>query len=321
MYTSPQGFGPVARWVYRRDPVLFTTEITTLRTSRWPAGHLLVSAALEGATVGAALQMRGGVLLVNGLPPDTAKDVAAALAPVAADLPAIRGTSSSAVAFRDAWSEVAGVTAAQEFRETLYRLADLEPPAEVVGVPRLAGDQDADLIAEWLDAFFVEAFGTESNLDASRNVLRDIADADGHVLLWTVDGEPVAMARAHGCLLGMSRIGPVYTPPSNRGHGYAAAVTAEAVRHAQRRGARDVVLFADVANAGANRIYRRLGFRPVVEHVQYAFTDRGSVAVAQRAGICNPGAAGVVPSCESGPAEAGAAPGNWSAGPAMEVKA
>ena len=91
-------------------------------------------------------------------------------------------------------------------------------------------------------------------------------------MLWTVDGAPVAMARVHGCLLGMSRIGPVYTPPENRGNGYGATVTAEAVKHAQREGARDVVLFADVDNPVSNRIYRRLGFVPVAEHVQYAFS-------------------------------------------------
>ncbi len=90
-------------------------------------------------------------------------------------------------------------------------------------------------------------------------------------MLWTVNRAPVAMARVHGCLLGMSRIGPVYTPPESRGHGFGAAVTAEAVRHAQRDGARDVVLFADVANPVSNRIYRRLGFVPVAESVQFAF--------------------------------------------------
>ena len=103
-------------------------------------------------------------------------------------------------------------------------------------------------------------------------MLDAVADAGGHVVLWTVDGEPVAMARVHGCLLGMSRIGPVYTPPQHRGHGYGAAVTAQAVRHAWSRGARDVVLFADDANPVSNRIYRRLGFVPVGENVQYAFT-------------------------------------------------
>ena len=33
LYATPDGFGPVARWVYRRDPVRFTTELTTLRTT------------------------------------------------------------------------------------------------------------------------------------------------------------------------------------------------------------------------------------------------------------------------------------------------
>ena len=41
---------------------------------------------------------------------------------------------------------------------------------------------------------------------------------------------------------GMSRIGPAYTPPEHRGHGYAAAVTAAAARWALERGARQVLL-------------------------------------------------------------------------------
>ena len=44
LYETPDGFGPVVRWVYRRDPVTFTTELTTLRTSTWPADRVLVAA-------------------------------------------------------------------------------------------------------------------------------------------------------------------------------------------------------------------------------------------------------------------------------------
>jgi predicted GNAT family acetyltransferase len=80
------------------------------------------------------------------------------------------------------------------------------------------------------------------------------------------------MARVHAPAAGMCRIGPVYTPPESRGRGFGAAVTAAAVRHAHRRGARHVVLFADVANPVANGIYRRLGFVPVAESLEYAFT-------------------------------------------------
>lgn len=272
LYSSPDGFGPAARWVYRRDPVRYTTELTTLRTASWPAENVLLSIVDCDGTVGAALQMRAGVLLVNGLPPTLAKEAAAALATVRPELPAVRGTPDTATGFSQAWVEAAGVTATPSFADTLYRLGELTEARGVVGAPRAASDADAELLVEWLDGFFVEAFGSVSDPQACRGVLTDIATAGGQVVLWTVDGEPVAMARVHGCLLGMSRIGPVYTPPAHRGHGYGAAVTAEAVRHAQRTGARDVVLFADVENPVSNGIYRRLGFVPVAENVQFAFT-------------------------------------------------
>ncbi len=145
-------------------------------------------------------------------------------------------------------------------------------PDGVGGEARLAGDGDDELLVGWLDAFFVEAFDAESNLDASRGVLGDIADQAGRVVLWTVRRRTRRDGAGARLLLGMSRIGPVYTPPESRGHGYGAAVTAEAVRYARRAGARDVVLFADVENPVSNGIYRRLGFVPVAENVQYAFT-------------------------------------------------
>lgn len=271
LYATPEGFGPVARWVYRRDPVLFTAELTTLRTSTWPADRLLLSTSNCDGAMGAALQMRNAVMLVSGLPPTLAKDAVAALAPALTDLPGVRGTPSTAAAFGQAWAEATGTSATASFEETLYRLDDLNAPENAFGEPRLATDADEELLVEWFDAFFVEAFGAASDRATSRSVLLESA-AHGRIVLWTVDGMPVAMARVHGGLLGMSRIGPVFTPPGERGHGYGAAVTAEAVRYALRDGSRDVVLFADVANEVSNRIYRRLGFVPVAENVQYAFT-------------------------------------------------
>jgi ribosomal protein S18 acetylase RimI-like enzyme len=270
LYDDVTDFGPVAHCVYRRNPVLFTIELTALRTPRWPADQVLLSIA-DGDDVGAALQMGGGTLLVSGLPPASAKEAAAALVPVRADLPAVRGTPSAAASFSQAWAEVSGVCAMSSFRETLYRLDELSPPGGVVGVARLAGDADDELLVGWLDAFFVDAFGAPSDPSASREALRSFAEAAGHMVLWTVNGAPVSMARVQAPAVGMSRIGPVYTPPECRGNGYGAAVTAAAVRQAVHRGARDVVLFADVANPVSNRLYRRLGFVPVVENVQYSF--------------------------------------------------
>ncbi len=63
---------------------------------------------------------------------------------------------------------------------------------------------------------------------------------------------------------GVVRVGPVYTPPEQRGRGYASATVAAVSAAAQRDGHR-VCLFTDQANPVSNRIYAALGFVPVVD--------------------------------------------------------
>ncbi len=74
----------------------------------------------------------------------------------------------------------------------------------------------------------------------------------------------------------MSRIGPVYTVPQHRGHGYGSAVTAAAASWALQAGARHVVLNTDLSNPISNAIYPRIGFRPVYDAVEIAFTPAPS---------------------------------------------
>ena len=76
----------------------------------------------------------------------------------------------------------------------------------------------------------------------------------------------------------MARIGPVYTPPEHRCHGYAAAVTAAATSAAHAAGAREVVLFTDVDNPTSNAVYARIGYVPVADYSRMLFT-----AVSRRA--------------------------------------
>jgi predicted GNAT family acetyltransferase len=81
----------------------------------------------------------------------------------------------------------------------------------------------------------------------------------GGVTLWLRDGDPVSLAGITRQTAGMVRAAPVYTPPAHRGHGYAAAVTAAVSRAALDAGAREVLLFTDLANPTSNRVYERLG--------------------------------------------------------------
>jgi len=269
-YPTPDAFRNVVRSVYERDPVLFTLEFTTLRVRDWPAGRILVSVD-DCAALGAGVQSGDGVLLVSGMYSDWASEVVSTLAGDAYRLSGVRGMPLVAAAFAQAWTDVTGIRATTAHEEVLYRLVELVPPVGVQGDCRSASEGDTELLVDWLDGFFAEALSAPSDRDARRKFVREVDTTDDCIVLWTLSsGEPVSMARIHAPSCGVSRIGPVYTPPAHRGHGYAAAATSSAANHAHQLGARDVVLFADVENVASSRVYRRIGFRPFSEHVHYA---------------------------------------------------
>jgi predicted GNAT family acetyltransferase len=167
---------------------------------------------------------------------------------------------------------VVGCAVGVDTEERLYRLGALQPPTGVPGAARLAGNADTALLIDWQCAFAGEAFGHEPDQALARAALVS-ADSHGDAhWLWTLHGVPVGMAGVRAPAAGVSRVGPVYTPPEQRGHGYGSAVTAAACRWAAGMGAGDIVLFADLANPVSNRIYQRIGFAPVADTVHLRFT-------------------------------------------------
>ena len=62
-----------------------------------------------------------------------------------------------------------------------------------------------------------------------------------------------------------TRIGPVYTPSAERGHGYASAVVAAASQAQLDEGLAFCFLFTDLANPTSNRIYQAIGYEPVTD--------------------------------------------------------
>jgi len=101
---------------------------------------------------------------------------------------------------------------------------------------------------------------------------RWMADNIDHerVFLWDDDG-PVSTALASDIVAGVSRVGFVYTPPDQRGHGYAAAVVAEISTHVMRNGADRCILYTQLSNPTSNAVYQRLGYRAVGEVLDYNF--------------------------------------------------
>ncbi|WP_367131990.1 GNAT family N-acetyltransferase [Saccharothrix sp. HUAS TT1] len=264
---------------FNTDPVFHTIPIAAVdRRLNHPDPDdeppLLVTVAEDGVLVAAALRTPPWPFTLSGVAPRWAETVADALAGEV-ELPGVNGPRESVEPFVVAWAARTGCAAREHMALRLYQLDDLAPPDDVPGAARLATEDDLDLLVGWRTDFAVEATGQARDAERSRLMMRaGLAAGHGH-LIWQHGDTPVAWAVAGAPASGMSRIGPVYTPPEHRRHGYGAAVTAACASWARESGAEHVVLYTDLANPTSNSIYQRIGFRPVVDSAEFVFTPAG----------------------------------------------
>ena len=92
-------------------------------------------------------------------------------------------------------------------------------------------------------------------------------------------GDVVSIAGWGGATPNGIRIGPVYTPPELRRHGYATALTADLSQSLLDGrlfdgGRRFCFLYTDLANPTSNAIYERIGYVRAAESAEILF-ERG----------------------------------------------
>ena len=215
----------------------------------------------DGGEVTGAISMTPPYgVLIGELPPGSETELVAALRERAVGVPDVMGPAEAARRFADSWTAGTGLRTGLAMRQRFYTLDALRPPEPPpAGRRRAATEGDLDLLMDWLVAFHDEA--EASSASPQREMYRHRAEL-GLIWLWQDDRDtPVAMAARNVTVEGVSRIGPVYTPPEFRRHGYGAAATAACTADALAGGARQVVLFTDEANPTSNGIYQRIGFR------------------------------------------------------------
>ncbi|MFF7200706.1 GNAT family N-acetyltransferase [Streptomyces sp. NPDC008141] len=206
--------------------------------------------------------------MFGSIDPEHARSLSRVLRAAGDEVPVsgVKGADGGAQAFADAWAGPGSWSVVVRLR--LFRLGELTPP-EPPGRARRACAGDVSLVAAWMRGFAAD-IGGDADADQTANAARRIAD--GCLWLWEVEGRPVSMASRSPVLVGQSRVSPVYTPDGFRGRGYAGAVTAAVSRAAVADGAELVLLFADTDNPTSSALYQRLGYRPVQDHVDLAFT-------------------------------------------------
>ena len=278
LHETVDDFCGVALDIYRRDPIAATAELRQLAVLRAGLADsdpapLLVTVWDGQKPIGAALQKPGSPLLCGGLPPAVLDQVVAEFLNVGIPLTGIQGPSATTAALAVAWCSATGMVATVGMNQRLYRLQTLRPPAHVAGHARSAGSGDIDMVAEWVLLFSQEAFGDTLDRAATTRSLQAGKARGDEFVLWTLPSGPVSLAAVRPPVVGVSRIGPVYTPVTERGHGYGSAVTAAAALWAREQGADDVVLFTDLANPTSNGIYQGIGFQPVSDYDRIDFTS------------------------------------------------
>lgn len=185
--------------------------------------------------------------------------------------PGVVGIREQARIFADIWSERTGGNWSLKRSMRIFKLEQAIPPSGVAGSLRQADAGDLEILVDWIDAFNAE-LGELPGADRARKLADDLIEKRS-AYLWIDDrGVPASCACNLRKIVTGEVINLVYTPPDLRGRGYASAAVAELSRRLLDRGARFCCLFADLANPVSNRLYQKIGYKPVVNYSAIDFT-------------------------------------------------
>ncbi|HEX6444553.1 MAG TPA: GNAT family N-acetyltransferase [Streptosporangiales bacterium] len=223
----------------------------------------------DGRIVGVAMHTPPFNAYLSRMPVPAVAEVARALRSAGVELPGVTSTTAEARAFAELWcADGGGYEVGMSQR--IHVLGELVPPTGVAGRPRVAGASDRDLLVAW-----TLAFGAETGVPGSADAMRRAVNArlaEGLLHVWCRGDEVVSYAGRNTPNAGVVRVGPVYTPPEQRGNGYASALVAAVSRVARDgAGVRDVCLYTDLANPTSNKIYAQVGYRPLCDVTAYSF--------------------------------------------------
>jgi predicted GNAT family acetyltransferase len=208
--------------------------------------------------------------------PEPGADLEPLLAAVLSDdpgVPGIVGNTPDVDAAASFLARSSGRPAERGLAQGVFALTWVEDVPRARGAHRRADETDRELLLDWFAAFEEEALPHHERDRAGQARALDTrfsTDASG-LWLWEDGGVPVSLAGFSGPTPTGIRVGPVYTPPSHRRHGYATTLVADLSQWLLGQGYRSCFLYTDLSNPTSNQIYETIGYRRVADAVEYAF--------------------------------------------------
>lgn len=147
--------------------------------------------------------------------------------------------------------------------------------ARAAGSARLATPADRERVVPWLTDFEREAVHRDT-ADGEATFASFVDQPVRRLYLWeTPSGEAVSVTGRSGRTPSGVRIGPVYTPPEQRGRGYGEALVAAVSQRELDEGAHACFLYTDLDYGASNRLYLRVGYEKIGESAELRFVGVG----------------------------------------------
>ena len=209
-------------------------------------------------------------LIISWTADDSALDlIAGELHAKAVAVPGVNSSAEVARKFALKWSELSGCSYRVQMAHRIYELRQVTNETRAAGRLREPNQSDDALLREWRAAFSIDAEGMDPR--QAREAAALPLPHSRRLLLWEVEHTVVSMAGFAGPTPNGIRVAWVYTPPENRGKGFAGACVAALSQKLIDDGRKFCFLYTDLANPISNHVYQKIGYEPVTDATVYSF--------------------------------------------------
>ncbi|WP_456274394.1 GNAT family N-acetyltransferase [Bacillus sp. AK031] len=186
------------------------------------------------------------------------------------ELPGFIGNKITTVKLAEVWSEKTEKPYQVHMRQRIYQLEEVKDIEISEGEMSLAGEDDIDLVKDWLLGFIEDTPEKPIPGEDARKRAEEMI-ADQSVFLWKVNNVPVSMARRARRTDNGITVNFVYTPKEERRKGYGRSVVATLSKMLLKTN-QFCTLYTDLDNPTSNKIYMEIGYVPVCDSMMINIT-------------------------------------------------
>ena len=277
IYSDSAAFSErVAPLLYRDEDIhsLFLGILGQIEAERYE-DYFLAIGEEQGEIVAACLMTPPHALqLVIFQPlPDIEREVADHLQNLGVEVSGIVGEQETSRLFAEAWTSMNDEQIKVLMNQGLYRIDAVNKGLrKSEGTWRIASKEYAELLEGWYRLFEEETgIGISTQAEAAHKI-DDFLERK-EVYIWEVDGVPVScMKKTRPSKNGIT-VSFVFTTMQYRGKGYARTLVAEVTDELLME-YDFVILYTDLTNTTANKIYREIGYEQIANPVHLVFEEQ-----------------------------------------------